>query len=258
MNEPTLDFDFITALLDYGLIGLGILLAILMYSLLRQAQKKDEINPKLYRLVKLYFIFSFSFFVLSIGLEVFEYNLEKVVSIEVDAKDPNLWKGLPDEYDWFNAQYSIAGTDKFIKSNSEKINKGVKYKLLLFHGISQKEIRDSKERFERMRTFLRGLSENAQLSSENMHVKLVFEKRLPMMSFFNTVKSNKPVVIYYLDELMQRNGEPTFTCQVEHSFVVKAFNTRFEDIWASGHHLKLEMLLDSNVPTDFFYEFGNL
>lgn len=250
--QANIDFDLVKFLLDYGFIGTGILLCILMYRLISKAQKKPKVDGKLIKLIKYFFFFSIGFFLLSSTIEITKHFKDPGVTIEVRPEEPGLWEGNPKEFKWFNAQYKLA-KDNFIELNSSKIKKGVIYQLLFFNGIDEKSIDNSKKRFSRMREFLTKMSKKVKLNENNIQVKIVRNEKMPKISYFLTERNNQEVAIYYLDELVTQAGEPNAAFQVNDNFVFESFKTEFDEYWSQGDTLKLNDILDMNIETDWFY-----
>lgn len=239
----------IILLLDYGIIGFGVMQALLMYNLLGSVQKKEKLDNKLLDILIFYFSLSISIFLLGSSIKVAEFFKKPSVSIEINPTDPSFWAEDPENSRWFNAQYSLA-KEEFIQLNAAKIENDVRFQLLCFTGRDLVSKANSKDKFDRMRVFLKRLSEETVLNDQNTQVRMVPKSRMPSISFFTTVREGEPVIIYYLEELVQADGVPTIAFEVKHEMVVKFFETEFAQFWHTAVPIPLYELTNEAIETD--------
>lgn len=247
-----LDTQNIKDILKYGFMGVGTLLSLMSFFMLRTSLSKESPNKNILGLIWTFLIFSTLLILFSFVSQ--EYNiLRPPVTVKVDPTDPTIWNMNKDRERWYNAPYALA-SDEFIDENTEEIKtNGVKFEFLLFQGETEEDRLDFIKKFKRMRHLVKKMGEKVDLKGK-LEVSIHRTKAVPTVSFFNPKKLNgKDAIIYYIQSLIDSDGRPQVAFQTDHPTIVKYFNSRFSEDFEEAEIISIENLLNNDIKDSSFY-----
>jgi len=248
------DNSIILKLLEYGFIGLGVILTFMTYDVLKRSLKKDKPSHQVLTLTRIFLFFSTLLLVCDFTLRVVNtFQFQNPVTIEVNPTNPNIWNRPKDIERWYNAPYALA-SDEFIQENINEIKiHEVRSQHLLFEGNTDEELEDFKERFKRMRILMIEMSKEVHLN-DYVEVRIARNRRIPEVSFFNPTKENgDDAIIYYIKSLILPNGRPEVAFLTDDVSLVKFFKRRFLEEFQDAELISITDLSNPDISDSFFY-----
>lgn len=244
----------ILTLLEYGFVGVGVILTLMSYSLLRKSLAKEKPSSQVLKLITLFLTFTALLIIFDITYRVIDsMRYTNPVTVAVDPTNPDIWNKPKDLELCYNAPYALA-SDEFITENINEIKEhNVHSQFLLFEGNTDDGFEDFKKKFSRMRSLVIKMSKVADLSNY-IEVRIARNKRVPEISFFNPTKKNgDDAVIYYLKDLILENGKPQVAFQTDNLIMVKYFNKRFVQDFENAEVIDMGKLCNPKYRDSEFY-----
>jgi len=161
--------------------------------------------------------------------------------LEIDPKNPEFWSVDTNYvFKWYNAPYGLAIDELGNMNMNNIINRKVTYQLLLIEGNDTEGKREFQERFDRMRKFLIYMNKNKTPVSENVEVRVLYNKRLPSISIYLFNKERKKVANFYIDPLIAGGGKSQKAFQTYSESVVMFLEREFEDSWDQAVNISID------------------